>query len=99
MTLGIPIIQFDFASPEVEDIRRCLHALYSTAAGTQPLDRDFGLAIDFLDYPAAICKNQYALEVIAKTEKYEPRCKVLEVTYADSPMEQLLPTIRIGRRA
>lgn len=97
MIFSIPVIQFDYSSPETEDIRRCLFALYQTVAGTQPLDREFGLNIDFLDYPSPIAKNMYALEVIAKTETYEPRAAVLSVTYQESDPEVLLPVILIGR--
>lgn len=101
MQISIPLIQFDFSSPEVEDIQRCLYALYSTHEGSQPLDRELGLNLDFLDYPAAIVKNRYALEVIQKTERYEPRVRVISVTYKDSTLthpEILEPIITIGRR-
>lgn len=98
MTFAVPIIQFDFTSPKADDIKRCLYALYQTVAGTQPLDREFGLNIDFLDYPAPIAKNMYALEVISKTKRYEPRAAVISITYKDNANpEYLYPVILIGR--
>lgn len=99
MIIDVPIIQFDFSGgAELDEIKRCLHALYSTHAGTQPLDRELGLSMNFLDYPAPIVKNRYALEVIQKTAKYEPRVKVVSVTYKNSANpEHLHPVILIGR--
>lgn len=74
-------VKFDYSSPEIEDIKRCLVTLYSTKAGQQPLDREFGLACDFIGSPIDVCKNLFALEVVEKTERYEPRIQVKEVTY------------------
>lgn len=99
MFIDIPIIQFDFTGgAELDEIKRCLYALYSTPAGSQPLDREFGLSMEFLDYPAPVVKNRYALEVIQKTARYEPRVKAVSVTYKDTANpEHLHPVILIGR--
>lgn len=81
---------------EAEDIRRCLTTLYSVREGEQPLDRDFGLAQDFLDQPVPIAKNMLALEVIEKTQRYEKRVKVERVEYA-AEGGQLIPVICLKR--
>ncbi len=75
-------IQFDYDSPEREDIRRCLMTLYSTREGSQPLDRNFGLNWDFIDKPLPIAQQEYNFEVIKKTSEYETRVKVKEVSYS-----------------
>lgn len=82
---------------EAEDIRRCLTTLYSVREGEQPLDRDFGLAQDFLDQPVPIAKNMLALEVIEKTKRYEKRVKVERVEYAAGEGGQLIPVIYLKK--
>lgn len=82
---------------EAENIRRCLTTLYSVREGEQPLDRDFGLAQDFLDQPIPIAKNILALEVIEKTRRYEKRVKVEQVEYVAGEGGQLIPVIYLKR--
>ncbi|RDY26745.1 hypothetical protein [Lachnotalea glycerini] len=90
-------LNFNYQSPEIEDIKRCLVTLYSTKAGQQPLDREFGLACDFISAPIDVCKNLYALEVIEKTERYEKRAQVADVTYhTNYDTGQLEPIILLG---
>ncbi len=86
-----------FPESEAEDIRRCLAALYSVRAGEQPLDRDFGISNDFLDLPANLAKNRFALEVVEKTEKYEKRVKVDKVEYQFDQEGQMVPIISLKR--
>ena len=72
-----------------EDISRCLTTLYSVREGEQPFDREFGLKADFQD--------KFALEVIEKTAKYEPRVTVEQVTFETGIEGQLIPVIRLKR--
>ena len=69
---------------EAEDIRRCLKNLYSTPAGSVVGDRDFGLSWAALDNVPVDAESTYALEVMQKTDRYEPRVKVTEVNF-DEP--------------
>lgn len=91
------IINFDYSGKKIEDIKRCLVTLYSTKAGQQPLDREFGLSSDFVGTPIEVCKNLFALEVIEKTERYEPRVQVIDVTYKENYENGYLePVILLG---
>ena len=91
------ILNFDYNSSEIDDIKRCLMTLYSTKAGQQPLDREFGLTSDFIGTPLEVCKNLFALEVIEKTERYEPRVQVIDVTYNENyDAGYLEPIILLG---
>jgi len=92
------IIDFDYQDNEIKDINRCLTALYSTKEGEQPLDRSFGLNNDFVSYPLNVAMNLFALEITEKTELYEPRVFVNEVTYQTGDDGSLIPRISIGRR-
>lgn len=87
-------IQFDYQAPEMEEITRCLRTLYSTRAGSQPLDRNFGLDWGFIDKPLPVAQQEYAFEVIKKTREYEPRVRVKEVTYAVKD-GKMIPTITL----
>lgn len=78
------------------DALRCLHTLYGTREGTQPLDRNFGLDATIVGRPIEVVKNLYALDVIEKTKKYEPRVKVREVTF-EVVEDTLIPTIHIEK--
>lgn len=78
------------------DVFLCLKTLYSVAEGTQPLDREFGMDTTIVGFPPEIMKNKYALDVITKTEKYEPRVKVKEVTFeVDEENGLVIPTIHL----
>ena len=79
------------------DIKRCLNYLYSTRAGSQPMDRDFGINYDgVVGKPIEVAKNTLALEIISKTEKYEPRVIVDSVDFSvDELNGQLIPIIHI----
>ena len=57
------VIFFDYKGPEAEEILRNLSTLYSTIAGTAPLDRDFGLSAESIGSPINVAENMIALEI------------------------------------
>lgn len=98
MDIAAPEIRFDYESEESKDIVRCLKMLYSTKAGSQPLDREFGLDWGFIDKPLPIAQQEYAFEVIRKTKNYEDRVKVREVKYKmDYEKGKMIPVIMLGK--
>lgn len=78
-------LQFISLGPEEEDIRSCLSALYSIREGTQPMDRTFGLSTEYIGKPLPVAKNELAVEIIKKTQMYEPRVQVKEVLFEYEP--------------
>ena len=90
-------IEYDFTSEELEDIKRCIENLYSTRAGSQPLDREFGIDYDsVVGLPLEVAKNQLALEVMDKTERYEPRVAVDSIDFEiDAVSGQMIPTVHL----
>lgn len=66
---------------EVLKIRQNLDCLYSSAEGTFPGDRSFGLNQDFISMPINIAQNKIALEIIQKTEKYESSVQVKDIEF------------------
>lgn len=65
-------------------VRKNLELLYATRAGEQGLDRDFGLDMDGLDLPSPRAKALLAAEYVRKTQKYEPRAKVVRVEWPET---------------
>ncbi|MBR1476890.1 MAG: GPW/gp25 family protein [Lachnospiraceae bacterium] len=85
-----------FDETEFKDIKRCLETLLSIRAGSQPLDRELGIAYEnTVDKPLNIAQNALSLEIIEKVERYEPRVTVKEITYdeADYKNGQIKPHI------
>ena len=82
-----------------EDIVRCLNMLYSTRAGSQPMDRDFGIDYEgAVGYPLDVAKNKLALEIIEKTEIYEPRVEVTSVEFEVEVSEgRLVPRMHVAK--
>ena len=81
------------------DIIRCLNTLYSTRAGSQPMRRDFGIDYEgVLGAPLEVVKNKLALEIIEKTEVYEPRVTVTSVDFdVDVNNGRLVPIIHVKK--
>lgn len=67
---------------DADDIRACLHNLFSTPAGTIAGDRDFGLSWAALDSVPSELEPTYSLEIMEKVDRYEPRMSVTEVVFA-----------------
>ncbi len=82
---------------EVEDIRRCLTALYMIREGEQPLDRKFGLSQEFVDQPEPVARNMLALEIMEKTKQYEKRATVEKVEYSLGDAGQTIPVVHLKR--
>ena len=87
-------INFDYSGSEYDDIVRCLNTLYLTPVGTCALDRLFGIDMSILDYPTNVAQSLFSVELIEKTNKYEPRVRVKEVKYTVKE-GQLIPRVVI----
>lgn len=89
-------IEYDTAVKNLESIDIRLKALYSTMAGTQPLDREFGLELsEVIGMPPEVARNTLAVEIVDKTARYVPEVEASEVTFEASDDGTLRPTIRI----
>lgn len=88
-----------FLPEEFEDITLCLETLLSVRAGSQPMDRNFGINYErAVDYPMNVAKNILALEIIEKVEKYEPRVEVDAIEFMGNMQGQLCPRLHFIKR-
>ena len=98
-TPEVVIIGFDYLNAtELEKMQRNLDLLYSTAEGTCPGDRKFGLDQTFESCPTNVAQNLFALEVIEKTEIYEDKAEILSIEYTQAEDGNLTPKIVIGQK-
>lgn len=82
MDLYVELDGRGFTAEEIADIKLCLETLLAIPAGSQPLDRDLGIDLDgILDNPISVTENLLSLEIIEKTEKYEPRVTVSTIDF------------------
>lgn len=83
-----------FSPEEFAEIKLCLETLLSVRAGTQPMDRNFGINADeIIGRPTEIAKNILSVEIIEKVREYEPRAEVDSIEYEDSAEGRLVPHI------
>ena len=72
---------FSFATDAMAELDRKLALLYSTREGTMPLDREFGINMDFVDMPPEVAKSLYTAEITKKTAQFIPEVRVQSVQW------------------
>ena len=71
-----------FSEEELKDVDECITNLFSTVAGEQGLDRDFGIDISgTIDATTEEAENMLTIEIIEKTDRYEPRVEVDDIEF------------------
>lgn len=63
------------------EVYRNLQVLYGTRAGEQALDREFGIDANIIDCPQENAQVLLVAEYVRKTERYEPRARVVRVEW------------------
>lgn len=89
-------IQLNFEPETVgEEILQNIAMILATPKYSVPLDRGFGLEQTFLDKPHSVAKTMIVTDVLDAIEQYEPRAKVVEVTFSTSATMALIPTVEV----
>ena len=88
-------LQFTFATDAMAELDRKLALLYSTREGTMPLDREFGINMDFVDMPPEAAKSLYTAEVTEKVAKFIPTVRVQEVAWGAGAQGNLIAKVVI----
>jgi phage baseplate assembly protein W len=90
-------IQFNFDAMENEEIIQNVKTILSTPVGSVPFDREFGIALDFIDKPVYQARKIQTVEIIRKVRRYEPRAKVERVIYSGDVADgQTISKVVIG---
>lgn len=79
------VFSTDETSEEMKDIIRCQKNLYNIPRGSFPLARDLGLSWDLLSQATPDGENEFAVEVVSQTQKYEPRVVITSCTFEEDP--------------
>ena len=90
-------LEYTFSDDRLADIDRQLNLLLTTRVGTMPLDREFGLAMDYLDRPAAVAKSLYVAELVEKVGTFLPAIRVREVKWQAGADGHVLAKVVIDR--
>lgn len=71
--------------------------ILATPKGSVPFYRDFGISTEFLDKPMPVAKAMMIGEVREAVETWEPRATVVDIRFAESPLEpgRLIPTVEV----
>jgi phage baseplate assembly protein W len=64
-----------------EELKRNLTTLFNTRAGTQPIDREFGISWECLDEQPEVAESLFYLEASRKVERYEPRVFIDDISF------------------
>ena len=90
-------LEYTFQDDRLAELDRQLALLLSTQAGTMPLDREFGLQMDFVDRPPEVVKSLYTAEAAKKVPRFIPWVRVYEVTWEYGEQGHIKPKVVITR--
>ena len=79
-----------------EEIAQNVRTICTTVKYSVPLDRSFGIDADFLDRSTPKARAKIQSEIIQAVRKYEPRCKVVKVSFQESLDGELIVKVRIA---
>jgi phage baseplate assembly protein W len=77
-----------------EEVHQNIRFLLDTQKGSVPLNREFGISLDLLDNPTPAAKQKLIAEIITAIEKWEPRAKVTNVSFEETPQGKLKPQVK-----
>lgn len=90
-------LEYTFEDDKLAELDRQLALLLSTPAGTMPLDREFGVQMNFVDKPPEVVKSLYMAEVTKKVTQFIPWVRVYEVTWECEEQGHIKPKVVITR--
>ena len=73
----------------IRQLAQEIRTLLSTARGSVPLDRDFGINWDLVDMPIPEARQMYIAEVAAQIHKYIPRVRFKGIRFPDPGTETI----------
>jgi len=91
------ITELKIGAEGIEEVLQNVAVILATPRGSVPLDRDFGIPLNFLDSPTPKSIALFRAEVVKTIEKYEPRAKVIEISFYNdhSNPAKLSPIVKV----
>lgn len=78
-----------------EEVVQNVRMILSTPVWSVPLDRTFGINVEMLDKPTPDAMAALTSEIYMALRKWEPRCKVKNISFAGDIDGRLVPKVRI----
>lgn len=79
-----------------EEVVQNLWVLFSSLEYDCPLDRGLGMKADYIDRPIETAKALATSDIYEKTEAYEPRAEIVDITFsADYEKGILKPIVEV----
>lgn len=78
-----------------EEVAQNVKYICATRKFSVPMDRNFGVDADFLDFPTPKAMASIQAEMIRAIRKYEPRCKVKKISFESDIDGKLTAKVRI----
>jgi len=75
-----------FGTSGVNEVIQNVRTIITTPKGTLPLDRGFGISIQFLDSPITTARAKAEQEIFMQVKKYEPRAVIKQIIWANDPI-------------
>ena len=85
-----------FPENELEEIYQNVKTILTTAKGSVPLYREFGVDNHILDIPMNVARAKITAAIVKAVNKFEPRVKVRKVTYTGSMLGKLIPSVEVS---
>jgi phage baseplate assembly protein W len=85
-----------YGATGVEEVLQNVRTILSTRKGSVPLDRNFGIASEFLDSPLPQAQAEINTDVFEQLRKYEPRAQLKEITFDIDPINgRIAPKVKV----
>jgi hypothetical protein len=95
VTTSIDKLHFRPDSIHLEVLQN-IKTILTTAKGSVPLDRDFGINTYLIDRPVSVIKPLLVKEIKEAIEKYEPRAKFQNIVWNGEIVEgKLYPVVKV----
>jgi phage baseplate assembly protein W len=85
-----------FGAKDVLEVIQNCWTILTTQKGTVPLDREFGIAAEFLDSPMPVVRAKAEQDIFLAFRKYEPRAVLKEVYWkAEVISGKVMPNVKV----
>lgn len=82
----------------VQSVLQNVALILSTAQGSVPMYRDFGLPTEALDLPMPAAKAKLMVAITEAIRQYEPRAEIVRISFreTDGTSGKLIPVVEVN---